>query len=389
MSGKALLYVSETGTGGYAQAAREYLHALRASGRPVTWMPLGWRRGRAVPITGGSADPSLDDLRVPRESYRQVLLHLIPPQHEPWIAQAPLAYTTWETDRLPGAWTAQLNRVQRVIVPSAWNRDTFRRSGVTVPIDVVPHILPADVAALSPSRAERPFTFYCIAPWTHRKAVDLLVRAFCRAFPHGEPVRLVLKTTSRDLTRHSGVFALRHVLDIWHSSHRALRRLASVEPHGAAVELRVGDVARADILALHREGHCFVSLTRGEGWGLGAFEAAGMGNPVVITGLGGPREFLDPQLSHFVEHALTPCRAGRWESWFESDQRWAEPSLDHAAAQMRAVYEHFEDVRERALLQRDRVRARFSAAAVLPSLLRALDASSPGQVSPMPRRGSD
>ena len=31
MSGKPLLYVSETGSGGYAQAAQEYLLALKAS----------------------------------------------------------------------------------------------------------------------------------------------------------------------------------------------------------------------------------------------------------------------------------------------------------------------------------------------------------------------
>jgi hypothetical protein len=55
---------------------------------------------------------------------------------------------------------------------------------------------------------------------------------------------------------------------------------------------------------------------------------------------------------------------------------------------MRTVYDRFADARERALVQRDRVRAGFSAAAVLPSLLRALDAPSPGHMSAMPRTAS-
>ena len=41
--------------------------------------------------------------------------------------------------------------------------------------------------------------------------------------------------------------------------------------------------------AIHAIGDCYVSLTHGEGWGMGAFDAATLGKPVLITGWGSPR----------------------------------------------------------------------------------------------------
>ncbi|MBP2194321.1 glycosyltransferase [Nocardia goodfellowii] len=46
--------------------------------------------------------------------------------------------TRCESMRIPGRWTAGLNRAKAVIVPSHHVADAFRRSGVTVPIHIVP-----------------------------------------------------------------------------------------------------------------------------------------------------------------------------------------------------------------------------------------------------------
>lgn len=370
-----ILYVSEKGGSGYARAARDYVIALHRSGTPVTWVPVGWRRGRAEPLRGATDDAELEALRGPHAPYGRIVLHVMPHLYGSWMSSGvpAVGYTAWETDRLPESWTLRLNRLGRVLVPCRWK--TLLASGVTPPVDVVPHILPGDVARLDPLPPAGPFTFYCIAPWTVRKGVDLLVRAFWQAFPDGEPVRLVLKTSERDLTRHSRAFALWRLARLWHTSRRALARLRSRQDRPAPVELIAGDLSREEILDVHRAGHCFVSLTRGEGWGLGAFEAAGIGNPVVITGLGGHLDFLDPDLAYLVDYELAPCRVGHWESSFDEGQRWAEPSLEHAAWQMRRVYERFAEARERALALRQRVRARFSPDAVLPTLRAALRAS--------------
>lgn len=372
----ALLYISEIGCSGYALAAREYVLALQGHGRPLTWCPVRWSRGPAEPYRGPCRDAALDRLRARHPVYERVVLHLVPSMHAGWMTEClpqgrgAVAYTVWETDRLPPDWTARLNRLERVLVPCAWNRDVFQASGVRVPVEVVPHMVPADVEDLVGDPAETPFTFYTVAPWTRRKALDLLVEAYCQAFPAGEKVRLVLKTGSRDRTLHSELWGLRHLVNLGSSTARTVARLQAAHRRPPPVELLTGELPRERVLELHRRGHCFVSMSRAEGWGLGAFEAAAAGNPVISPGYGGQMDYLDPELAYLVDFRLAPCRVGAWERHYgENGQRWAEPVVEDAARQMRKVFEHYREAREKAMTLRSRIRERFRKDAVLPALL--------------------
>lgn len=52
------------------------------------------------------------------------------------------------------------------------------------------------------------------------------------------------------------------------------------------------ELSDEDMGPLHLAGDAFISLTRGEGFGVGAFEAAAAGKPVIMTGWGGRLDFL-------------------------------------------------------------------------------------------------
>jgi hypothetical protein len=52
------------------------------------------------------------------------------------------------------------------------------------------------------------------------------------------------------------------------------------------------DVSGRVIDAVHATGDCYVSLSHGEGWGMGAFDAATLGKPVLIAPYGGPADYL-------------------------------------------------------------------------------------------------
>lgn len=371
----ALLYVSEWGCSGYALAARAYLLALQSWRHPLTWCPVGWSKGPARPYAGPTGDPLLEPLRAQHPGYRRALLHLVPTLHADWMLQTDeaVAYTTWETDRLPPAWVDRLNRLQRVLVPCTWNREVFENSGVRVPVQVVPHMVPDDLEdlPLGPD-AQQPFTFYTIAPWTRRKALDLLLEAYWQAFPTGERVRLVVKTGRHDRTRHSEVFALRHLLNLGNGTARTVARLRRRHRRPAPVQLLAGDRARRDILRLHHTSHCFVSMSRGEGWGLGTFEAAALGKPVICPAYGGQMDYLEPALCHLVDYRLVPCSVGCWERHYGGEgQRWAEPSVEHAAQLMRQVFVDYQEAQARAAALRSLIRQRFCRQAVLPGLLAA------------------
>jgi glycosyltransferase involved in cell wall biosynthesis len=358
-----IIYVTESGNTGYALSGKQYIMALLELGVKIQWVPTRWTQGGAVPADADPFHPELQPLTKKVKDPDLVLLHLMPTEHNSHLPmdQAPtVAYTTWETDRLPASFLPPLAKTSRVIVPSSWNQGVFQDSGVGVPVHIVPHLLEESLADSQAEFSSEIFTFYSIAPWTDRKALALVVEAFCQAFSAKDGVRLILKTTRTDLTRHSHAWGLRHLLNSWNTTQRALKKILARFNHPPEVRLVHGQLRRQELLDFHRNYHCFVLLSRGEGWGLGAFEAAASGVPVIVTNYGGSLDFLHPERAFLVDYEIRPCRVSPWEALFTPEQNWAEPVIEHAVQQMRNVYDDFAEAREKARVQAQQIQLEFS-----------------------------
>jgi glycosyltransferase involved in cell wall biosynthesis len=174
------------------------------------------------------------------------------------------------------------------------------------------------------------FVFYTIAEWIPRKACELTIHAFLRAFQSSDNCRLIIKTGLYDRSLpgwQQRLFPVR----------RQILRIRSCYKQPAKVELIDKNISREQINALHRRGNCFVSLTRGEGWGLGAFEAAAAGNAIVITGYGGQIEYLPENYPYLVNYNLVHVKQNRRWSSYGANQVWAEPDVVHAAHLLRRL----------------------------------------------------
>src|SRR5690606_26537154 len=133
------------------------------------------------------------------------------------------------------------------------------------------------------------------------------------------------KTSAKDNTRKS-----RH----WRNAFR--RRFPPVKGSAAAVAARYPDappwrlvadeqLTEQEMHALHELGDAYVSLARAEGWGLGAFEAALRGKPVVMTGYGGQLDFLRPESAWLVDYDMVPVYEPIWSASYTPSDSWAEP----------------------------------------------------------------
>ena len=150
---------------GYGTASEAYLRGLRAAGIPVCWTPLGWPSTVWGAPVGPLADPDLDgathaDIANRPVEHDTVVVHAPPFWHERMAQESEgrllVAFTTWETDRLPPDWLDILGRFDRVVVPSEFNAEVFASSGLSVPIAVVPHIArPIRSRASDADRARR------------------------------------------------------------------------------------------------------------------------------------------------------------------------------------------------------------------------------------------
>lgn len=380
------------GTTGYFAASRRLILALAQAGVDLSWTPVASFSRRAGPrIHPGAAtgDPALDRFCHRKLECDTILLHTLPEVMPYWLdrkqGKRVVGYTVWETDVVQAHWIPILNRLDHLLVPCTWNRDLFRSQGVKVPISVLPH-LPGPESPAPHARWEAlprgELIFYCIETWSARKNLDQAITLFRQCFSASDGVRLVIKTTPwpeggilerwprlrplsplRALVRPLRKLLPEKAAAVWREdAHARLRRIEALTPGGAPVDLVTEVLTYPELEGLHQRGDCYFSLTHGEGWGLGPFDAAAAGRPVIVTGWGGVLDYLEPGSRGLV--AWDPTWAwGRPESG-----QWAQPRLPHAADLLRATRADLERARRAARATQVDLHARFGAASLIPAL---------------------
>jgi glycosyltransferase involved in cell wall biosynthesis len=240
--------------------------------------------------------------------------------------------------------------------------------GVTTPIEVVPHALQEQsesMCAFPWDIQEGDFVFYTIGTWTARKAIPDLIRCYLNAFTSRDNTLLVIKTSSKDYTKNRWMQYLRRPREI-------AQKIAASYSDPARMLLITESLTEAEIACLHRRGDCFVSLSHSEGWGLGAFDAAGLGKPIVITGYGGHLEFLPKELAYLVDYRMVPVIDRQGSASYSMNQAWAEPDLTQASKLMRDVFDNRGEALARGRELSQFVRQRFQQEKVIHKLLAAL-----------------
>src|SRR5438270_3924320 len=154
------------------------------------------------------------------------------------------------TTGVPEEWVRQCNLMDEVWVPSPFNAATFRRSGVTRPVRVMPLGL-IDTNYFHPEISAYPlngtFTFLSVFEWGERKAPEVLLRAFNKAFRRTEPVVLICKFSNSD----PGVVPQQIVASL------------GLDPDGGRVLFSENErVPFYQIPQLYRSADCFVLPTR-------------------------------------------------------------------------------------------------------------------------------
>ncbi|MGP8231292.1 MAG: hypothetical protein ACLQL2_01315 [Methylovirgula sp.] len=384
---RTLRYIGLGDATGYGIAAAALVRGLHAAGVDIVWEPMlpGPQLGLGyAPAPDREAGlPDLWPLRDDRRACDDVIIHFVPEYYPHFIARERalgarriLGHTVWETDRLPAHWPELINRLDGMIVPTEWNREIFRKSGVSVPILVAPHLPQFDDAPASEAERARLMArlpdlagrrvFYTISTWLERKGIAPLIAAFAAAFRADDPVALIVKTTPYDLERKgsNGFLPVGPQFEAMLAHAAAENGRAPPSIHLLTDELTIGELR-----ALHEIGDCFVSLARAEGWGLGAFEAAWLEKPVVITGWGGPTAFLSADTADFVDWSAAPVQPAVPNASYTPDQNWAEPDVASAIATLRAVVADPSEAARRGAAAGAHLRQHFTPEKVVPELL--------------------
>ena len=124
-----------------------------------------------------------------------------------------------------------------------------------------------------------------------------------------------------------------------------------------------------EMLKLHQSGDCYISLVRSEGWGLGAFDAAGSGKPVIITGFGGQLDYLPDRSAYLVKYKMIEVNDKNGGKSYTKDQQWAEPDLTHGSKLMREVYNNKNEAIQKGQNLKKYINERFNEDMVIRNLI--------------------
>lgn len=235
-----------------------------------------------------------------------------PPRTDGMMAETRVIHAYgWEESSFPEKYVRWFNmRLDLVTVLSHEVARALRDSGVRLPIAVVgagvDH-LPASTNLPTGVTLGSGFRFLHISSCFPRKGVDVLLRAYGRAFRSNDDVTLVIKTFSNP---HN---TIENDLDVIKRNDPGFPRVIVISQ----------DWSDADLSALYPACHAFVAPSRGEGFGLPMAEAMLHDLPVITLAGGGQADFCMQETAWLCDYtyvqAQSHLKAGH-SAWREPDE---------------------------------------------------------------------
>jgi len=265
-----------------------------------------------------------------------------------------------ETTKVAPQWLGKANEMDKIITISEHSKKVFlntvyegvdQRTGqkghlkCLKEIDVVHYPVKTFEKTELDINPPTKFNFLTVAQLGPRKNLGNTIGWFVEEFIDNPDVGLVVKT----------FITGGNVKDREKVKKEIKRLLKNYSHRKCKIYLLHGDLTDQEMHSLyrHKNIHCLVSLTHGEGFGLPLFEAAYSGLPVLATDWSGHLDFLYKPVKnkkgkikprpHFakVDYGLQPVpQTAVWEGVIQADSLWAYPQQGSYKMKLREVYKN-------------------------------------------------
>lgn len=318
---------------GYAIAARNYVRGLGGAGVDVMAIPDARlsREEDMKAIKNWLPNPDTIDPDA------IALLHSVPRGLEmaQFHGRKRFCLSVLEVDKIPQEWVDNLNKIDGAFTATKWGKKVYEDCGVKK-VTVVPHGV--DSLKFSPFNSKLPqmvssdaFKFLAVGKFEHRKGYDLLMKAFSEEFTEDDNVELFAHMDNpfiRDFNVYEALVSLN------------LKTYKRIHPLPAALPSNI-------LSSLYASVDCFVSPTRGEGWGLPITEAMAAGLPTIATNWSGPTEYMTKKNSYPLKiTGLVDVPQNNMFSSTLACGQYAEPDYDELRALMRHVYDNRDEAEQ-------------------------------------------
>lgn len=301
----------------------------------------------------------------------------LPNEWDPKLARVNVGVTAGvETDVCNPEWIKCIDTMDHVVVPSAFVKEMFLRtaqgSGIELDekkIRVIPESFIDEVAGdVEPLELDlcTSFNFLAVGQMTgrdaeqDRKNIFNTIKWFCETFKGDKDVGLIIKTNNGRETK----IDRKVTMDILRQVLGQVRKGPNPRVHAIH-----GTLSDAEMAGLYRHPSvkAFLTLTRGEGFGLPILEAAASGLPIIATNWSGHTDFL--KLGKFVklDFELQPVPPVRIDKQiFVQGARWAQVSENDVKRKLRRFRKRSETPTEWATDMQPNIQKSYSHEAICP-----------------------
>lgn len=339
---KRILYLGQSGTCGYAKASKSYIYDFYKKGFDIEWFPLRFD-------TSIESKTDLDLIvkgltnEDPNGEYDEMYIHCTPDLWQPFkerfydhISKSKVyGYSVWEAEKLPPDWVEHINsNVDVLQVPSKYNQDIYKNNGITVPIEIKPHIFNYEKCPNKKDVTIRcingnildndKFTFYNISELNERKGIIDALDCFVDCFANNPSVQFLLKLHYKDYCAENTEYIIKKL-----DKYLQYKNIFIV----------VQNLDQKELLAFHTVGDCYLSLHKGEAFGLVIHEAYNYGKTIITNRYGGQVDFLGEDYPYLTDYEMVNVtNMEEFSCWYSCDQQWGKPNLQQAKQFMLKVY---------------------------------------------------
>lgn len=321
---------------GYAHIGRNLVNGLKTAGADVVTRNLKYDDYNYV--------PSDEEAEMYKSSIRDcdIVLQLTTPNEMRYVpGKMNIALMFWETTKIPRYWVDQLNLMDMIIAPCRFNAAVLAQCGVTKPICISHPVFDVQVY----DKQYEPFNipgagnrtlFYNICQLSAKKGIDVLLKAFFRAFADvPDEGMLVLKSYIGMANRKNETDRIKQLIQqVKDGMRMPLQKYPSV--------YIITDIFEDDdIYRLHKSCHAYVCSSRGEGWGIPPFEAMALGTPLISHNWSSLGDFVNDKnaIVYGGQTDLVFDNAHPDPFLYTSLEEWFEPNAYQLMIAMRNFHE--------------------------------------------------
>lgn len=235
-----------------------------------------------------------------------------------------IIYTMFESDKIPDDWKDYLEAADKVLVPSRWCQQVFKKAGIDAEVVTLGYDDRTFKFTHRPNRLanNQTFTFLHYNAFNIRKGFAEVFKAFTQEFRKDEPVKLILKTNLRSIP------------------------LPITPAQYPNIEIINETMSDTELFELHSRSDCFVFPSRGEGFGITPLEAMATGLATIVPNAHGISEYFNKEYMYEAEVVET-C-PGIYSRYKEQDVgKMVICSVPQLRKQMRYIYEHQDEALEK------------------------------------------